>query len=81
MVVTCFRVSNYYVPACLRALIFHVPMCLRAYMSIYIFVSTWLRALNYVVPTRAHFLRAYVPTTTRDLETDIYQANVKSDEN
>ena len=68
-------------PACLRALIFHVPMCLRAYMSIYIFVSTWLRALNHVLPKRVHFLRAYVPTTTRDLETDIYPADVNSDAN
>ena len=55
MRLTCLRV---YMPTCLRAFIFHVvPTCL----SVYIYFSC-LRAF---VPTRAHFLRAHVPTTTR----------------
>ena len=57
----------------MRALIFHVPKCLHAYVSIYIFLAN--------VSMCAHFSRTYVPTTTQKLGTDIYPADVNSDEN
>ena len=65
----------------LRALICHVPPCLVLTCLYIFFVPTCLRALNYFVPTCTHFSRTYVSKTTQDLGTDIYQADVKSDEN
>ena len=53
----------------------------RACVPIYIFRGTCFHALNYFVTTYAHFLRAFVPTTTHDIGTVIYSADVNSDEN
>ena len=74
---TCLTCLRACVPSCfkLSALIFHVPTCLRAY------VLTCLCALDYFEATSAHFSHTYVSTTTQVLVTDIYPADVRSDEN
>ena len=59
----------------IRSLLNYVSTCLRA------FIFHMPLALNYFVPECAHFSRNYVPTTTQALGTDIYPADVKSDEN
>ena len=73
---TCRRAFMPSITTCLRALIFHVPTCLDAYIYF-----PCLRSLNYFMRKCSHFSRIYVPTTTQDLGTDIYPADVKSDEN
>ena len=87
--VLCKGLLNYvtFVPTCLTCLRAYVPKrpnFSHAYVLTYLdifFVPTCLRALNYFVPTCAHFSRTYAPTATHDIETDIYPADVKSDEN
>ena len=56
----------------------HLPTCLKLLPA---FIFHMPLALNYFVPECAHFSRNYVPTTTQALGTDIYPADVKSDEN
>ena len=84
MFLTCLHT---YVPLCLNLLHAYVPsffMCLCAYMPIYIFhayAPLYDYLPNYFVPKSPRFSHAKVPTTTQDFGTDIYPADVKSDEN
>ena len=76
----------------LRNFFVHVPYvrsclnrhgALRNYMP---YMPSCVKLLRAYVPKCLkspciHFSHAYVPTTTQDLKTDIYPADLKSDEN
>ena len=57
-----------------------MPTC-PPFLCVYIYFSClFVFALNYLVSTCAHFSRTYMLTVTQDFGTDIYPADVKSDE-